>query len=363
MLASLALTGGALGAGADGTTTTSTGVSTSSTTTSSSSTTTSTAPTTTTSLVDHALDWPGGVSSAVAIPALSVSAGSSPQNVRPIASLTKMMTAWVVLQHLPLGLGQRGPCHVVTAHDLAVYRYDVATGQSSAAVAVGEQLCEKTLMTGLMVHSAGNFAYILLEMMHIGQGRFVALMNEQARALGLTRTHYVDPTGIDPRDTSTAMDQAAMATTLMASSPLIRSIVQRPAVRLPVAGVLGSYTPLVGQFGVVGVKSGFTFPAGGCDVMAVHLSVGGIALTTYAVVLGEHGANPLAESGEAALNLSHSLRRFIAVRTLSSVRQLVWTGAPSDVATTTTTVATTTTTSTTTTVPSGPPTGTTTTVP
>jgi D-alanyl-D-alanine carboxypeptidase (penicillin-binding protein 5/6) len=314
------------------------------TTTSSSTTTTTTSPPSTTTTIDRALAWPAKVSAAVAVPGVSVLAVSARQNRRPIASLTKMMTAWVVLQRLPLGVNGRGPCHRVDAHDVAVYRYDVSTGQSNAAVARGEVLCENMLLTGLLVHSAGNYAYILLRILRLGAKAFVALMNQTAIALGLLRTHYADPTGIDPGNTSTAADQAVMAADLMSAQPIVRAIVHHPTVRLPVAGVVDSYTPLVGQYGVIGVKSGFTFPAGGCDVMALRMNVGPLTIVVYAAVLGERGNDPLGASGNDALALARSLRRFLAVRETSTGPVVVWTGSPDDVVTTTTTTSTTTTT-------------------
>ena len=97
---------------------------------------------------------------------------------------------------------------------------------------------------------------------------FVARMNQTARNLGLRHTHYADDTGVSDESVSTALDQAKLAAVLM-SSPLVRSIVDQTEVDLPVAGFVNSFTPLVGDHDVVGVKSGRTSAAGGCDVMAL----------------------------------------------------------------------------------------------
>ena len=114
-------------------------------------------------------------------------------------------------------------------------------------------------------------------------------MNVDAKALGLTHTHYVEPTGISPGDRSTAYDQARLAADLMTSQAIVRSIVIKPVVVLPVAGALISYNPFVGTDGIVGVKSGYTVPAGGCEALALRFRLDGLTVTDYAVVLGQQG--------------------------------------------------------------------------
>jgi serine-type D-Ala-D-Ala carboxypeptidase (penicillin-binding protein 5/6) len=306
-------------------------------------TTTSTVASTTTTVPGLILPWPQQGSSAVAIPQVSVAAASPHQSARPIASLTKMMTTWVILHRLPLAVGQRGPCVTVNAHDVAVYNHDVATGQSNAKVKEGERLCENALLSGLLVHSAGNFAFIFLRLMKMGETQFVAQMNRDAVSLGLRHTHYVDPTGIQPGDRSTALDQASLAADLMDSEPIVRQIVIQPHVVLPVAGILISYTPFVGEDGVIGVKSGYTVPAGGCDAMAVRFSFQGVTVTTFAVVLGQQGGDSINHAGEYALTLIRALRQYLAVQSTPLGKRVVWTGPPGDVVTTTTTTTTTTT--------------------
>lgn len=323
-----------------------------------SSTTTTTVPssttTTTTTLPTvipgkYRLPWPAQGSAAIAVPALSVEAESPSQPEQPIASLTKMMTTWVVLHQMPLAYSQRGPCLVVSAADVAAYHFDVATDQSSAAIKLGERLCEGTLLRGMLVHSAGDYAQLLISLMGWSDSQFVNRMNKDAVAMGMTRTHYADFTGISPYDRSTAHDQTVIAVALMSNEPTVRSIVALAKVRLPVAGVVVSYTPLIGQDGVVGVKSGYTNLAGGCDVMTINYTVGATVITTYAVDLGQHSGNALGLAGEVNLDLSRFLRsQFARVQTSSGV-SIGWQGWPGYVVTPPVTTATTTTTTTTTT--------------
>ncbi len=335
---------------------------------SSASDTTTTTVALTTAVATSPLAWPGQGSGAVAIPSLSVAVRSAAQPEVPIASITKLMTVWVALHRRPLRGGQLGPCLVVSPAEVAQYREEVATGQSTVKIAVGLRLCENIILRGLLVHSAADYAHLLVDLTGWSQATFVRIMNRDAGILGLTHTQYVEPTGIDARDRSTALDQATLAIDLLAAEPVVRSIVRLPAIRLPVAGWQGSFTPDVGQGGVVGVKSGYTPEAGGCDVMAVTFSAQGRTLTIYSVVLGQTGSNPLGEAGANALALARSAWASVRAPARSG---FTWVGPSRDVLAlppwspivpppTTTTTTTTTTTSTTTTTTVAPPTSTTT---
>ena len=174
----------------------------------------------------------------------------------------------------------------MSKYDVALYDYDVASGQSNARIVLGERICEGTLLRGLLVHSAGDYSQLLQSMIGWSPATFVRIMNADARTMGLTRTHYVDLTGISPGDQSTAAEQATLAVNLMDDEPVVDQIVALTHVSLPYNGVVESYTPFIGVANVVGVKSGFTDPAGGCDVMAVKVTIGANTFLTYAVVLG-----------------------------------------------------------------------------
>jgi D-alanyl-D-alanine carboxypeptidase (penicillin-binding protein 5/6) len=248
--------------------------------------------------------WPIQGSAAIDVPALGVTRAWH-NRVVPIASLTKMMTVYVALKKFPLSVGQTGPCIVVSNDDVLKFEEDKSEDDSAVIVIEGEQLCEIDLLDGVLVHSAANYAQILAAMVSPKPEQFVARMNADAKSLGLRNTHYADDTGVSDLSVSTALDQAKLATILM-RSPLVRSIVDQTMVDLPVAGFVNSFTPLVGTDDVVGVKSGRTASAGGCDVMAVAYRLNGRRYILYAVVLGQRGGNVLADAGTAAFALAKS---------------------------------------------------------
>lgn len=250
------------------------------------------------------LAWPSVGSAALDIPSLGVLEGHN-DAVVPIASLTKMMTVYVALKKMPLGIGATGPCYDVTSSDVTTYDTMVALNESSVAVTLGEQLCEIDLLNGVLVHSAGNYAVMLANLALGSNAVFVTEMNQMVATLGLIGTHYNDVTGFSSLSVSTALDQAKLATLLM-KSPLVRSIVVQQSVTLPVAGTVDSYTPYVGYDNVIGVKSGRTAEAGGCDVMAMTFRDGAKTRVVYAVVLGQQGGDLLGPAGDAALALANS---------------------------------------------------------
>ena len=328
----------------------------SSTTTTSSTSTTSTlagtttsSPTTTTTRVTTVLPWPASDSAAIAIPSLSVTDESANQPRVPVASLTKLMTTWVVLQKLPLGPNQMGTCLSVNAQDVAFYHQNLSIEESTVKIVKGERLCEGTLLRGLFVHSSGDYAEMLVRLTGMSSATFVAAMNASASSLGLTQTHFADFTGISPSDLSTAHDVAALTVDLLTSQPALQTIVALTKVHLPIAGWVGSYTPYIGTDGVVGVKSGYTLASGGCVAMEINVTVGGIVVPTYEVVLSQPGANALDVAGAHALSLMRVLRRQMALANGSDGKIVVWTGSSNLVTPTTTTTTTTTSTSTTTT--------------
>ena len=230
-------------------------------------------------------DWPGGAEAAVGLPGtglLGTHGGSAPV---PIASLAKIMTAYVVLGDHPLTGGGSGPAITVTAADAAAYASDQRQGQSVVQVAPGEKLTERQALEAMLIPSGNNIAWMLASWDAGSDGAFVAKMNARARSLGLRRTRYADASGADPATVSTASDQFRL--TLRALQiPVFRQIVAMPQVTLPVAGVAYNVNSGLGHDGITGVKTGSTSQAGGCLAFAASRTVAGSQVTIVGVVLG-----------------------------------------------------------------------------
>jgi serine-type D-Ala-D-Ala carboxypeptidase (penicillin-binding protein 5/6) len=232
------------------------------------------------------LPWPSSGYGAVAIPSLGYAAQSGPEVSVPVASLTKMMVAVVILQDHPLAEGDDGPSITITAQDVAEDNADVSTDQSTVPVTVGEVLTERQLLEGLLIRSANNMAFTLAGWDAGSIPAFVAKMNAGAKLLGMTQTHYVDVSGYDPGSESTAADSVKVAARGLAD-PTFAAIVAMPTVTLPVVGQVHNIVTQVGSNGIVGVKSGFTSAAGPCLVLATNRTVAGRTVQAIAAVTNQ----------------------------------------------------------------------------
>jgi serine-type D-Ala-D-Ala carboxypeptidase (penicillin-binding protein 5/6) len=230
-------------------------------------------------------DWPGQAEAAVGLPGtglLGTHGGSQPV---PIASLAKIMTAYLVLTDHVLPAGGSGPAITVTATDASAYATDQRQGQSVVRVMPGEKLTELQALEALLIPSGNNIASLLARWDAGSEGAFVAKMNAQARLLGLRETRYADASGADPATVSTAADQFRL--TLRALQiPAFRQIVAMPQVTLPVAGLAYNVNAALGHDGITGVKTGSSSQAGGCLAFAAIRTIAGSQVTIVGVVLG-----------------------------------------------------------------------------
>jgi D-alanyl-D-alanine carboxypeptidase (penicillin-binding protein 5/6) len=190
----------------------------------------------------------------------------------PIASLTKLMTVVVTLDH-------------TRWNDVVRVRSDAAkVGESTVNLRAGERLTVGDLVKAALIQSANDAADALADYVSNGDQRaFVALMNEKAKQLGLDGTHFVRPDGLDVSGHySTAHDVTVLAETAM-RDPRIRSVVRLRTDTIAGHRRLHTWNDLLGVFrGLYGVKTGHTAAAGWCEVAAVRRN----GVTLYTTILG-----------------------------------------------------------------------------
>jgi serine-type D-Ala-D-Ala carboxypeptidase (penicillin-binding protein 5/6) len=221
------------------------------------------------------------------------------QHPAPIASVAKVMTAYLVLRDHPLAPGQDGPTITLADADVADTERRRRRGESVVSVAAGEQLTARQALQALLLPSANNIAAVLARWDAGSVGRFVGRMNATARSLGMTHTRYTDPSGYDDATVSTAADQVRLVDRAM-RLPVFASIVATPSATLPVAGTVHNTNALLGHNGFVGVKTGSTDAAGGCFAFRAIRRIDGRRTTITGVVLGQPGHNRIAAGLAAA---------------------------------------------------------------
>ena len=245
--------------------------------------------------------WPvDGQAAYRAAAAVRVGPGQEPA---PIASLAKVMTAYVVLQTLPLRGRTAGPTFTVTPGDVRDYVRRRDRDESVVRVAAGERITERQALAALLIPSANNMAGLLARVVAGTSTEFVARMNATARRLGMGQTRYADPSGFDPGTVSTARDQLVLATAVERDG-VIDELAARTSFRLPVAGTVHSTDALLGHDGFGGTKTGSDDAAGGCFMFRTTRIVDGRVTDVVGVVLGQHGRHDVTAGLQAARQLA-----------------------------------------------------------
>jgi serine-type D-Ala-D-Ala carboxypeptidase (penicillin-binding protein 5/6) len=189
---------------------------------------------------------------------------------RPVASLTKLMTARLVLDAGEL------------EHTATVPPMEIAGDESQAGLEPGDQASRGELLQAMLVASANDAARTLAVDVAGDEGRFVSMMNAEAAATGLDATRYANPVGLDdPAQHSSAADVAHLARDLM-QDPTFRDIVAAQSTTLN-GSELHTTNDLLGAYpGADGIKTGHTDEAGWC----IAASATRDGRTVVAVVLG-----------------------------------------------------------------------------
>jgi serine-type D-Ala-D-Ala carboxypeptidase (penicillin-binding protein 5/6) len=219
-------------------------------------------------------------------------AASPDQQPAPIASLAKVMTAYLVLRHHPLAAGQNGPTLFVTAHDVRDTAARAAQDQSVVPLEVGERLTERDALMALLLPSANNIAVMLARVAGEGVPPFVGEMNATAQEFGMHHTTYTDPSGFDEGTVSTATDQLKLAR-IVARNPTLSAMMATRSYRLPNDDVVYNTDSLLGHDGFVGMKTGSDDAAGGCFMFRTRRIVNGRTVELIGVVMGQRGRHLL----------------------------------------------------------------------
>ena len=223
----------------------------------------------------------------------------APEVRRPIASLTKVMTALLVL-------GRLESDDVVVVSPDAVFDDDDYGASSTLGLRAGERRTVRELLDALMLQSANDAAVALAIEVSGSEERFVGLMNDRARALGLRDTEFFSPNGLDDRGRSTARDLLVLTRAAFAQ-PGFAGIVSSkfrtiPAPSGPPRRVQNRNALLWLYPGATGVKTGYTARAGFCLIASAERD----GRRLVAIVLGD-GNEPFSE---AAALLDHGFEGF-----------------------------------------------------
>jgi D-alanyl-D-alanine carboxypeptidase (penicillin-binding protein 5/6) len=231
------------------------------------------------------LPWPDSGQSAIGAPGYGLLASSGAQTPAPTASVAKVITALAVLKQKPLAINEQGPLLTLTQTDVDNYKTALAEDGSVVPVAVGEQISERQVLEAMLLPSANNMARSLAQWAFGSLAAYNAYANKMVKTLGMSKTSVSDASGFDPATVSTASDLVKLGLAAM-NQPVLAQIVAEPNAQIPVAGQVQNINDLLGQDGIVGIKTGNTDQAGGCFLFAANHKVLGQNLTIVGTVMG-----------------------------------------------------------------------------
>jgi len=204
----------------------------------------------------------------------------------PIASITKLITALVILEKQPLAIGELGRVIELTAQDEQYYWDYVALLGTITPVTAGFSMTQYESLQAMLLTSSNNMSDTIVDNYFASSQEYVNYANDYLRRQGLENTQVADATGFSPDSKSTPSDLVVLAQ-LALNNPIIREIVAQPEAMISVAGSIPNYNPLITDPDVIGLKPGATDEAGYTLLFAANLpNSNGESETFIGVTLG-----------------------------------------------------------------------------
>ncbi|MGA5322609.1 D-alanyl-D-alanine carboxypeptidase [Streptomyces seoulensis] len=251
------------------------------------------------------IPWPADGQAAMDVQGIGSFGSSGSGKPVPIASVAKVMTAYLILRDHPLKSGAPGPKIPI---DKTAQSQSKAGQESTVDVTEGDKITQREALEGVLIASANNVARLLARWDAGSEKAFVAKMNAAAKGLGMTGTTYTDPSGLTNSTVSTAVDQVKLAKAAM-TQPAFREV----AAMMSYTDYKGTYhsnwNQLVGHNNVVGIKTGTTTSALGNLVFAAKQNVGGETRTIIGAVLRQPPSKRDNSILSAAMDSSDALIR------------------------------------------------------
>jgi D-alanyl-D-alanine carboxypeptidase (penicillin-binding protein 5/6) len=230
------------------------------------------------------ISWPDDGVSAVGVDGVTTTAASS-EGTEAIASITKLVSVMMVLDRDPFDAGSQGDEHEISYDDRVDYWNFLGRGESAIDVPVGSTLSDYQLMQGALIASAGNYTAKLTREFWPTDESFASAADEWLSENGLDGITVVEPTGIDRGNSADPASLVRLAELAM-DDPVIADIVSTESVEIPGVGTIENTNPLLGEDGVVGLKTGGL--VGTYNLLAAEeVAVDDTTVRVYAAVLGQ----------------------------------------------------------------------------
>ncbi|MBQ0986287.1 D-alanyl-D-alanine carboxypeptidase [Streptomyces sp. F63] len=233
------------------------------------------------------LPWPDEGQAYVEIDGLGSLGSSGAEKPVPIASVAKVMTAYVFLREYPVKKGDEGVRMKVDARAVEEYERGRADSESVVRLTEGQMLSEYEALEALMLPSANNVARLMARWYEKENGGdFVAAMNDAAKDLGMKNTTFTDPSGLEKTTVSTAKDLVKLGKAAMAV-PVFKEISAKPYYIDSNDDKQLNYNRLIPYTGI-GIKTGTSTAAGGNLLFAAEQPIAGTKQLIVGAALGQY---------------------------------------------------------------------------
>ncbi|MFF7730588.1 D-alanyl-D-alanine carboxypeptidase [Streptomyces sp. NPDC008001] len=244
------------------------------------------------------MTWPTSGQAYVEVDGLGSLGEYGEEKPVPIASVTKVMTAYITLRDHPMQKGdKKGALMTVDSKAVSDYQKGKPEGESLVRVTEGQKLSEYEALEALMLPSANNIAKLLARWDAGSEEAFVKKMNDTAKDLGMVNTTFTDPSGFDATTKSTAKDLVKLGKKAMAD-PVFKEISGLTEYIDSNNEKQKNFNPIVPLYGI-GIKTGTTTAAGGNLLFAAEKKIGGTTQLIIGAVVAQH-KTPIIDSVVAA---------------------------------------------------------------
>jgi len=232
------------------------------------------------------MPWPAGGQAALGAEGYGLLASHNSSAPVPIGSTAKVITALAVLKQKPLTAGSQGPYITLTSRDVDLFNSYYSQDGSVTQVADGEQITELQALQSMLLPSSNNMADTLAIWAFGSIDSYLSYANKMASQMGLKKTTVGDTNGFSDTTTSTAEDLVKVGLAAI-SNPALAEVVSQSSAQVPVAGTIRNLNFLLGQNGIIGIKTGNTDKAGGCYLFAAIHNIQGHKITFAGAVLNQ----------------------------------------------------------------------------
>lgn len=217
-----------------------------------------------------------------------------------IASMTKLITVLVGLEAAPVEPGTAGPTYTLTEADAALVDEVLAQDGTFAPAPVGLELTTRQILDLILVPSANNYAISYGRWIFGSDEAFLSAANDWIARNGLTSVHIEEAAGLSDNNVATPADIVRLARIALAN-PVVAEVVSQSRIEIPELGEITTTNRLLGDPGVVGLKTGTTFPNGYSLVAAQHEAFGERDLVAIAVTMDRSDSDARAADTRAVL--------------------------------------------------------------